>query len=35
MDIAVVTVWEGQAVAQLIETLRYKKEGRGFDSRCH
>ena len=22
-------------VAQLIETLRYKSEGRGFDSRCY
>jgi hypothetical protein len=22
-------------VAQLDETLRYKPEGRGFDSRCH
>jgi len=26
----------GPAVAQLVETLRYKSEGRGFDSRwCH
>jgi len=26
----------GQAVAQLVEALRYKSEGRGFDSRwCH
>ena len=26
----------GNAVAQLVETLRYKSEGRGFDSRwCH
>ena len=26
----------GHAVAQLVETLRYKPEGRGFDSRwCH
>jgi hypothetical protein len=24
----------GHAVAQLIEALRYKPEGRGFDSRC-
>ena len=25
-----------QAVAQLVEALRYKPEGRGFDSRlCH
>jgi hypothetical protein len=23
------------AVAQLVEALRYKPEGRGFDSRCH
>jgi len=29
------TVW-GQTVAQLVETLRYKAEGGGFDSRwCH
>ena len=32
--------WEGgeggYAVAQLVEALRYKSEGRGFDSRwCH
>ena len=27
---------EGHAVAQLVEALRYKSEGRGFDSRwCH
>ena len=27
---------EGHAVAQLVEALRYKPEGRGFDSRwCH
>ena len=27
---------EGQAMAQLVEALRYKPEGRGFDSRlCH
>ena len=25
----------GYAVAQLFEALRYKPEGRGFDSRCH
>ena len=26
----------GHAVAQLVEALRYKSEGRGFDSRwCH
>jgi hypothetical protein len=25
---------EGHAVAQLVEALRYKPEGRGFDSRC-
>jgi len=26
----------GHAVAQLVEALRYKPEGRGFDSRlCH
>ena len=26
----------GTAVAQLVEALRYKSEGRGFDSRwCH
>ena len=28
--------WRGYAVAQLVETLRYKSEGRGFDTRwCH
>ena len=27
---------KGHAVAQLVEALRYKSEGRGFDSRwCH
>jgi hypothetical protein len=25
----------GHTVAQLVEALRYKSEGRGFDSRCH
>ena len=25
----------GYAVAQLVEALRYKPEGRGFDSRCY
>jgi hypothetical protein len=25
----------GHTVAQLGEALRYKPEGRGFDSRCH
>ena len=31
-----VTVCKGHAVAQLVEALRYKPEGRGFDSRwCH
>ena len=29
-------IWEGYAVAQLVEALCYKPEGRGFDSqRCH
>jgi hypothetical protein len=29
-------VFWGHAVAQLVEALRYKPEGRGFDSRwCH
>jgi len=29
-------VFVGHAVAQLVEALRYKPEGRGFDSRwCH
>jgi hypothetical protein len=29
-------VVQGHAVAQLVETLHYKPEGRGFDSRwCH
>ena len=28
-----IVMWEGwQAVAQLVEVLRYKLEGRGFDS---
>ena len=28
--------WWGHAVAQLVEALHYKSEGRGFDSRwCH
>jgi len=26
--------YRGHAVAQLVEALRYKSEGRGFDSRC-
>ena len=34
--IMVVTLQLGDAVAQLVEALRYKPEGRGFDSRwCH
>jgi hypothetical protein len=28
------TLTHGYAVAQLVEALRYKPEGRGFDSRC-
>jgi hypothetical protein len=28
-----ITGHEGHAVAQLVEALRYKPEGRGFDSR--
>jgi hypothetical protein len=29
-------IYEGHAVAQLVEALRYKPEGRGFVSRwCH
>ena len=29
-------IFGGHAVAQLVEALRYKSEGRGFDSRwCH
>jgi len=27
-------LWLGHAVSQLVETLRYKPEGRGLDSRC-
>jgi len=27
-------VWGTLLVAQLVEALRYKPEGRGFDSRC-
>jgi hypothetical protein len=31
----IIGIW-GQAVEQLVEALRYKSEGRGFDSRwCH
>jgi hypothetical protein len=29
-----VTAQLGHAVAHLVEALRYKPEGRGFDSRC-
>ena len=29
-----VSFYWGQAVAQFVEALRYKPEGRGFDSRC-
>ena len=36
MDMSVDMVNAGQAVAQLVEALRYKLEGCGFDSRwCH
>jgi len=32
----VICCFMGHAVAQLVEALRYKSEGRGFDSRwCH
>jgi hypothetical protein len=32
----VVLIFPGHAVAQLVEVLRYKPEGRGLDSRwCH
>jgi hypothetical protein len=32
----VATIITGTAVAQLVEALRYKPKGRGFDSRwCH
>ena len=32
----IIHIYVGHAVAQLVETLRYKPEGRGFDSRwCH
>ena len=35
-ELKVRTVHWGTAVAQLVEALRYKSEGRGFDSRwCH
>jgi hypothetical protein len=36
-DLSIREEWEGgYAVAQLFEALRYKPEGRGFDSRwCH
>ena len=34
-DMLVTEGW-GHAIAQLVEALRYKPEGRGFDSRwCH
>jgi len=34
--IRLITVWEGHAVAQLVEALRYKSVGHEFDSRwCH
>jgi hypothetical protein len=34
--IIVYLFWGTLLVAQLVETLRYKPEGRGFDSRlCH
>ena len=33
LDALHVSDW-GPAVAQLVEALRYKSEGRGFDSRC-
>ena len=36
IKIGLYTVLWGYAVAQLVEALRYKSEGRGFDSRwCH
>ena len=28
-------MYSGHVVAQLVEALRYKPEGRGFDSRCN
>jgi hypothetical protein len=33
MELAFLTQAVGYAVAQLVEALRYKPEGRGFDSR--
>ena len=27
-------IYTGHALAQLVKALRYKPEGRGFDSRC-
>jgi hypothetical protein len=33
-DITLFIVGVGYTVAQLVEALRYKPEGRGFDSRC-
>jgi hypothetical protein len=34
--IIIIIAISGHAVAQLVESLRYKPEGRGFDSRwCH
>jgi hypothetical protein len=34
-DILTLPAREGAAVAQLVEALRYKPEGRWFDSRFH
>jgi len=36
ITITVTSTTTGHAVAQLVEALRYKPEGRGFDARwCH
>jgi hypothetical protein len=36
MKVVNIWTWGTLLVAQLVETLRYKPEGRGFDSRwCH
>jgi hypothetical protein len=31
LELPTVVIQSGQAVAQLVEALHYKKEGRGFD----
>jgi hypothetical protein len=35
INVSLTTVGGGHAVAQLVEALRYKPEGRGFDTRWY